>query len=253
LALLGACAAYVGAEVLPTVRVLEINRIIVRGNERLSSAEVIGPIDGLRGENIVATDLQAWRDRLLAWPWVEDATLRRRLPSTIEVVVSERRPLGIARLGDDLYLVDAHAVVIGEYGARHADLDLPILDGLLTRRESAVVADADRVRVAAHVISAISARRELLQRLSQIDLADAHNVAVILRDDPAILYLGEDRFLERLESYVGLAATLRERVPEIDYVDLRFEDRIYVGPTSGQRQAQRVAAPVTDRGRTTGG
>jgi cell division protein FtsQ len=253
LALAGACAAYVGAEVLPTVRVLEINRIIVRGNERLSSAEVIEPIDGLHGENIVATDLDAWRDRLLAWPWVQDATLRRRLPSTIEVVVSERRPIGIARLGDDLYLVDAHAVVMGEYEARHVDLDLPILDGLLAKGESGVVADADRVQLAVRVISTIAPRQELAQRLSQINLADAHNVAVILRDDPAILYLGEDRFLERLESYVGLAATLRERVPEIDYVDLRFEDRIYVGPASGRRQAQRAAAPASDRGRTAGG
>jgi cell division protein FtsQ len=253
LTLVAAYAAYVGAEVLPTVRVLEINRIVVRGNERLSPAEVIGVIGGIRGENMVATDLDAWRDRLLAWPWVQDATLRRRLPSTIEVVVSERRPIGIARLGDHLYLVDAHAVVIGVYGARHADLDLPILDGLLTEAESGVVAAADRVQLAARVMAAIAPRHELAQRLSQINLADAHNVAVILRDDSAVLYLGEERFLERLEWYVGLAATLRERVPDIEYVDLRFEGRIYVGPASGRRQAQRVAVTASDRGRTAGG
>ena len=44
-------------------------------------------------------------------------------------------------------------------------------------------------------------------------------------------------FVDRLQSYVDLAATLRERVALLDYVDLRFDERIYVRPqvTSGRR------------------
>jgi cell division septal protein FtsQ len=53
-----------------------------------------------------------------------------------------------------------------------------------------------------------------------------------LRNDPALLHLGEERFLERLRGYVDLAEALHERVPDMDYVDLRFEDRIYVRPAS---------------------
>ena len=48
---------------------------------------------------------------------------------------------------------------------------------------------------------------------------------MLLEGDPALLHLGEDRFLERLQSYVDLAPALRERVPDIDYVDLRFDER----------------------------
>jgi hypothetical protein len=29
---------------------------------------------------------------------------------------------------------------------------------------------------------------------------------------------------------------LRERIPEIDYVDLRFDERVYVRPSRGRRQ-----------------
>ena len=70
------------------------------------------------------------------------------------------------------------------------------------------------------------------RRLSQVDVSDPHNATVILNGDPAVIELGEEQFLPRLESYLGLAAALRERVAEIDYVDLRFEDRIYVKPAS---------------------
>ena len=87
-------------------------------------------LTGLRGENIVWTDLAAWRRRLLSSPWVRDAALRRSLPSTVEVMVWERAPIGIGRINGELYLVDEHGVVIDEYGPKYADLDLPIIDGL---------------------------------------------------------------------------------------------------------------------------
>ena len=50
-------------------------------------------------------------------PWVADVALSRVLPSTIEVRVVERTPMAIARLGQQLYLVDDAGVIIDEYGA----------------------------------------------------------------------------------------------------------------------------------------
>jgi cell division septal protein FtsQ len=64
--------------------------------------------------------------------------------------------------------------------------------------------------------------------VSQIDVADLHDAVVLLDGDQALLHLGEDRFLERLQSYLDVASALRERVPDIDYVDLRFDQRMYV-------------------------
>jgi cell division septal protein FtsQ len=54
----------------------------------------------------------------------------------------------------------------------------------------------------------------------------------------AVIYVGEDQFLQRLQQYVELAPTLRERVPDIDYVDLRFDERIYVRPTGKPGKAR---------------
>jgi cell division septal protein FtsQ len=110
---------------------------------------------------------------------------------------------------------------------------LPIIDGLVrapSRGEPAI--DEARAELAARVIEAVAPRKDLAQRVSQIDVHDAHDAIVLLRSDPALLHLGEERFLERLRAYVDLADALRERVPDMDYVDLRFEDRIYVRPAS---------------------
>ena len=84
------------------------------------------------------------------------------------------------------------------------------------------------------MIAALKAKPSIARRLSQVDVTDLHNAAVILSGDPAVIHLGEDQFLARLQSYLELAPTLRERVADIDYVDLRFDDRIYVRPTEGK-------------------
>jgi cell division protein FtsQ len=216
--------------------VLQIEKIIVRGNERLSQGEVLAVLNGLRGESLVWTDLDRWRKRLMASPWVRDAALRRSLPSTVEVVVSEREPIGIGRINTDLYLVDERGVIIDQYGPQYADLDLPIIDGLAAAPNGAgSLTDEGRADLAARVIAAVKSKPNVARRLSQVDVSDLHNASVILSGDPAVIQLGEDQFLTRLQGYLDLAPTLRERVADIDSVDLRFDDRIYVRPTRGQR------------------
>jgi len=257
-----AFALYRGARVSANAHLLEVDRIVVHGNERLSKGEVMAVLSGLRGESLLWTDLDAWRRRLLASPWVRDAALRRSLPSTVEVLVSERQPIGIARIsGGDMYLVDERGVIIDQYGPQYADFDLPIVDGLdaiegrggsAPRQKTGTsggvpdsLTDERRAELAARLMASLRTAPQVARRVSQIDVTDVHNASVILSGDSAVIQLGEDQFLPRLQSYVDLAAVLHERVADIDYVDLRFDDRIYVKPSAAARgaAARRPAGP----------
>jgi cell division protein FtsQ len=233
---------YRGSRLAAETRFLRVDRITVRGNERLSKGEVLAVLSGLKGENLLTTDLDAWRKRLLASPWVADAALRRSLPSTVEVVVSERAPIGIARMnGGDMYLVDERGVIIDQFGPQYADLDLPIIDGLTAASaDDGSLTDENRAELAARLMAALKTKPQVAHRVSQIDVTDAHNATVILNGDPAAIQLGDDQFLGRLEAYLDLASTLRERVENIDYVDLRFDDRIYVRPLKVASTAKAV-------------
>src|SRR5262245_52409590 len=149
---LGVLAVYRGQAVLAEAPALRVNQILIRGNHRLPSGEVLNTLDGLRGENIVWTDLNAWRDRMMTSPWVRDATFRRSLPSTVEVEVEEREPVGIARLKSQLFLVDERGSIIDEFGPQHADFDLPIIDGLAAPRGAAAPTDPQKGHLAARRI-----------------------------------------------------------------------------------------------------
>jgi cell division protein FtsQ len=226
-------AGYCATNLVLHASVLQVRRISVHGNVRLTSGEVQAIIDGLRGSSILTVDLSRYRRRLMESPWVSDVALRRVLPSTVEVFVSERRPMGLCRLGKAVYLIDAQGTVIDEFGPQYAEFDLPIIDGLVRPPGAGQPSiDEHRAELAARVIDALTPRKDLAVRVSQMDVHDAHDAIVLLQNDPALLHLGEDRFLERLQAYVDLAPALHERVPDIDYVDMRFKERVYVRPVS---------------------
>ena len=226
-----AYAAYRAFDLTFNAGVLKVRRIQVHGNVKLSSGEVQMLIRDLKGSNILTANLSGYRTVLLKSPWVADVALRRVLPSTVDVYVSERRPFGLCRLGNQLYLIDRDGTVMDEFGPQYAEFDLPIVDGLVRApRNGKPTIDDDRAELAARVVDAISGSRELTRRVSQIDVSDAHDAVVMLDNDPALLHVGEDKFRERLQAYLEIAAALRERIPEIDYVDLRFEHRVYVKP-----------------------
>ena len=243
---------YAGHRAIAVVTGLEVFRvdnIHVRGNHRLSNGEVLAMLEGLRGRSVLAVDLGEWRRALLNSPWVADASLRRTLPSTVDVVILERAPLGIARIKGSLYLVDDRGAVIDDYGPGYADLDLPIIDGLsgpsivsnpldvAQSTPSDESADMYRALLARRLLDALRVRN-MAGQISQIDVSDSRNAIVLLEGDPTLIRLGHERFVERLQSYHELAPALREQVPAIDYVDLRFDKRLYVRPATDKPNKQ---------------
>jgi cell division protein FtsQ len=231
-------AGYLGAMLVMSSDMLVVTRITVAGNTRLSDGEVLSLLYGLQGRNMLLVDLDEWRDRLLASPWVADAALRRVLPGAIDVVISERQPIGIAHVGDALFLIDEVGDVMDEFGPHHAGLDLPVINGLSSpqqgARVSAAAIEKGRAALAARFLSSLRDRPDLATRVSEVDVSDVRNAVVTLKADPTMIRVGDDQFVERLQSYIDLVPTLRDRVARINYVDLRFGERVVVMPAAGR-------------------
>lgn len=241
-----------GAVLLPgalsTAPFLSVDTISIQGNEHISHGEVLALIEPLRGQNMLVADLEVYRQLLMTSGWVKTATLRRVLPATIEVSVEERKAVGLARFGGYLYLIDREGAVIDEYGSRFADVDLPIIDGL--SRGTQVEVDERRSRLAASLIRELDAEPDLASRVSQIDVGDPYDAVVLLDDSPTLIHLGDERFVERLREYEFLAPTLRAHEPNIDYADMRFEEKVFTrsagpGKTIAPRLTSSRAGEVT--------
>ena len=240
--------AYFVAGSLLTAEALRVTRITVTGNTRLSRGDVLSLLDGLNGRNMLLVSLEEWRQRVLASPWVEDAAIRRVLPGTVDVAIAERQPMGIGRIAGVLYLLDQRGHIIDEFGPDHAEFDFPLIDGLAAAESSAAtraaagepVVDERRAALAMRLLASLQGRPDLAGRVSQIDVTDPRDAVVILKGDTALIRIGDDQFAERLQSYLDLAPTLRKEVPQIDYVDLRFGERVYVKPQADGDEGRRA-------------
>jgi cell division protein FtsQ len=209
---------------------LRVNDIRVSGLSRLAPSDIEALISGVRRASILTVRLDDVRARLLESPWIEDANVRRVLPQAIELTVVERNPIGVARFPSGLFLIDGSGAIVDRFGPKYADMNLPIVDGFEAMPRPGIRVEPARAHLATKLLRALGEHPDLLRRLSQVDVSDDRNAVAMLEGDPALLHLGHERFAERLQAYLDMAPALRERVQAIDYIDLRFEQRVYLRP-----------------------
>ena len=206
---------------------LTITHIDIKGTQRMTPGEALALLDGLRGSSMVTVRLESWRQKLHEAPWVDDVAMRRVFPRTVTVVITERQPLGIGKIRDGLYLLDRDGVVIDEFGPKYAEFDLPIIDGLSGGDGST---DEARAALAGRVLGELQRRPDLARRVFWVDVSNPDDAVVMLKDDTALVHTGDDQFVERVQAYLDYAPRLRDNVPQIDSVDMRFGDRVFVKP-----------------------
>jgi len=203
-----------------------IARIEVKGNNFLSEGEVREMLGPALGGNLISADLEGLRSNLAASPWVGGAVVRRELPDTLLVDVTERFPIALAET-DQLYVMDASGELIDLLGPRTAGFDLPVIRGL---RGVSIEVRRDRARRANALLDDLG---DLSSEVSEISVDRSGDLLVVLRGDGSVLKLAEPPYRKRVLSFLALRQRLHERCPDAEYFDLRFKDRIYAKPLSG--------------------
>jgi cell division protein FtsQ len=92
---------------------LDVDDLAVEGAVRTPTEEVLAAVGARPGDQLLDVDVDAARDRVVALPWVADASVALDWPSSVRVSIREREPVAAAR-GDDGsdWLVDAEGRVL---------------------------------------------------------------------------------------------------------------------------------------------
>lgn len=233
LALLG----WAGTQMLESPA-LHVRQLTITGNVHLSRADVEMLLSGIREESLFSADLGAYQARVMESPWVRSVVLRRRLPATLEVTIVERMPLALARVKQQLYLIDGQGVIIGPYGPQYREFDLPIVDGLTGPGAGpGEPVDAGRIALVERLLADLAGRGDLLRRLSQVDVSDPRDAVVLLDREPALLHLGDQDFRQRLELYEDIAPSLHQQFGVMEYIELRHGRNVAVRPRASPEPA----------------
>ena len=103
--------------------------IQVVGNRRLDERSVMRQAGVHLGINVLSVRLGPCRTRLLAHPWIAEATVRRQLPDRLEIRIDEHQPLALAEMPDGRLLIDTAGKPFKRWTAGDPER-LPIISGL---------------------------------------------------------------------------------------------------------------------------
>jgi cell division protein FtsQ len=195
---------------------LRVTDVLIEGRANTPEPLLLAAIGVSKGDPILGFSLEDVRNRVETIPWVEHATVERRLPGTIVVNLQERRPYAIWQNQGKFVLVDRTGQVVAHQDVaqfRH----LPLIVGPGAPAAAAVLLDALQQRPAlAEKITAsvrVGERRWNLRLTNGADvmLPEGHEVAAL------------DRLMQLQQDHAVLDRPLAA-------IDLRLPDRFVFRP-----------------------
>jgi cell division septal protein FtsQ len=215
-----------------TTDALALRRIEVVGTQRASAEALRQRLRPHIGHNLLELDLRRLITDAARDPWLAEVFARRVLPHTVRVTVRERTPCAIALIGGVAHVVDETGYVVAPSGIGVLD-DLPVLTGLDGLDDEALVLALRRG--ARMVVRLQQAAGPWVAEISEIDLARRDRVVVRTVDPGPRIFLDPQRVTRNISSYLDLRREIARRVGRIDYIDLRWRDRISVMPFDSER------------------
>ena len=210
---------------------LTVRDVNLSGRTWANQSDIVAALGLYADQTIFDIDLKGARARLEAMGWIESARVSRRLPSTLEVHIVERKPFALWQLRRRLVLIDRAGETILRKGLGRFTY-LPVVVG------------EDAPDYAAKLIDILSQRPELLARVDAATRVGLRRWN--LRFDNGVdVYLPEDGVAEAWRRLGALQDEQGILDREVAVIDLRLTDRLVV------RMPPRVAARMRGPGEDT--
>jgi cell division protein FtsQ len=206
---------------------LRVANIEFHGQSNTPEALLQTALGVSKGDPILGFSVEAARKRIEALSWVQHVAVERRLPDTIYVDITERRPYAIWQNQGKFQLIDRNGeVVTNEDVANFGDLPLVVGLGAPTHAADMLTALAAVPDIKSRVVAIVRVgeRRWNLQLKNQLTimLPEGHETAALARLDELQT---QQQLLDR----------------RLLFVDMRLPDRLAVQA----RPAAPAAAPET--------
>ena len=190
----------------PTFALRAVN---VNGADRATESALV-KLGGITlGTNLFVLDTRAIERSISSHPWVKQVSVRRRVPSTLSIEVTEHTPVAMMSLGD-LYLVNSEGEPFKRVQASEP-IDLPLLTGV------------EREEVVAHREESLAAVRQtiaVIDSYSQSPASKGHPLSEVHVDESGVtlvtssgeeIRMGEGGVPEKLERLARVRRELASR------------------------------------------
>jgi len=199
--------------------------------QHLTRDNLLNYLHARPGQNIFSVDLGKAARHLVQHPWIKSAIVRRQLPDTLVLEVTERTAVALLQ-AERLYLVDADGVPFkrlekGDNG------DLPLLTGfdlaVFNQGGSAAQRQAELMAEAARLFAACTARHILEPgSISEIRYDLGAGYSLITTESGIKVCFGFGDYEKKLNRFAAVARHLPYSLREAGLVDLSVAGQVVV-------------------------
>ncbi len=214
----------------------ELTRIGVRTDGTLNREQVLSAAELREGINIFSVNLARVREQLQQLPQVDEVEVVRKMPSEIDITITERKPIAWITTGtemidpfagDDGFLVDARGVLMREKKLLPEYLGLPVIVGCANETlDAGKVIESFEAKAALELLR-LSTRSFMQTRFQvrEIDVSKGYCLLVTDKNRTRVMF-GFDQLdaqLQRLEQLLIFSDNSRQ---ELETVNLLVQRNI---------------------------
>lgn len=201
-----------------------IKDINVKNNKNISISNVIETSKLSKGNNIFYIDLDSAKKNLLKNPYILEAQIKRKLPSTLVVTIKEREAVFYGNKGNKYFVLDRNGAVLEERQDIN-NMKLVKLQGFdesKSKLGQPIVVDDERKIETARELSALLGSKKDNYGISTVDIGDITNIKVYYNN--ICIKLGNNQSLdEKLNKAFNIVFQKEELKGKKGYIDVSFE------------------------------
>lgn len=227
-----------------------VRELKVTTGERVSEAWVRSALSPILGRNLPLLSLEQAETLMRRHPWVEACALRKELPGSLLVRITERRAVALLRHPSGLYYLDPAGAVIAPFDPLAGDVDLL----LVSQAQPPDAALLERPGPDPDLAAAVGLLDEIARidppwrsGLSEIVILGEKDFRIYTTGLPFPLLVRAGTLESKVRRLQGLLPKIVERHAPTAAVDLRFARRIIVQPVRAGGERRRSGSTAANQ------
>jgi cell division protein FtsQ len=206
-----------------SARVFPVTEVVFYGNTHLSEGELRAMTGIGENEGLLAVSSELISARLRQSPWIRDVCIRKDFPHRVLIKIQETSPFAILEMKGRAFLVDEKGKMLEEMKDMVPFLPVITADPFRNR---------DNFLEALNLAKAVRESKVATERNRVEIIADKGPESISMVMDNVVVRMGQGDYEQKLRRLLALEDEIKKRAIMVDYVDLRFANRVVVKPIS---------------------
>ena len=206
----------------------QISNFEIGGNNFLKKSQVRHLVEqGILGQNIFRANIQLVSDRLRDNPWIEMATVRRKIPDSLQVKIKERNPFAKIEMADGkVFLIDRKAFLIKKIENQEYDVLPTIQLKNDTDYRIGSPLKKEKIECGIEFIEKIFSLKNPDATINFTSITLEEGGIYILKTPSTSIRLSEGRLKENLDKLKIASKIVQQEGLKVKLIDLTFNDQV---------------------------